>query len=388
MRDRLDAELSALDREAMRRRLRAFEGETSTCAVIDGREAIVFAGNDYLGLARHPEVVRAATLALERYGASATASRLVSGDSPAYRRLEGALARLKQREAALVFPTGYHANLGVLGTLVGRADGVYLDKLDHASIYDGVALSGATLRRYPHVDLARLEEMLEIGDEARRRFIVTDGVFSMDGDLAPLPRLRELADEYGCLLVVDDAHGTGVVGNGGAGTCAALGAHADIEIGTLSKALGSVGGFVACDAVVADYLVNKARPFIFTTGLPPASIAAATRAVELLAEEPWRQTRVLDLAGRVRSRLTAAGFRIPDGVTPIVPIVVGDASTAVRLSEACLAEGVFVPAIRPPSVPPGTARLRLTLSAAHTGDEVEHALTVLTSVGREWGIGG
>ncbi|MBI5230701.1 MAG: 8-amino-7-oxononanoate synthase [Coriobacteriales bacterium] len=389
MRESIEREMHRLEAEGVRRRLREQDDLGPMRAVIDGREALVFSANDYLGLSHHPDVVREAELAVARYGASASASRLVGGNHPLYRRLEASLARLKGTESAMVFATGYAANTGLLSSIAGTGDTMFVDKLDHASIYDGVALSDAERRRYPHVATDRLEAMLRADrDVDGRRFIVTDGVFSMDGDLAPIGELRRIADEHDCILIVDDAHGTGVVGPNGAGTSGHFGAHADIEVGTLSKALGSLGGFVACESAVAEYLVNKSRPFIFSTGLPPASVAAAARAVELLAEEPERQTRVLAISARVRAALSVVGFEVPEGFTPIVPIIVGASEDATGFSDACLAEGVFIPAIRTPSVPKGRARLRMTLSAAHTDEDVDFALGVLERMGKEMGLVG
>lgn len=376
------------------RRLRQQENLSPTRALIDGREAVLFAGNDYLGLSSHPEVTRAAGRALAEFGASAGASRLVTGNHPLYRELESALAALKGKEAALVFPSGYMANLGLLSALAGRSDTLYMDRLNHASLYDGWRLSGAELQRYRHGDTRHLDAILS--RDRRRRipgeagkdksFIVTDGVFSMDGDLAPLAELQRLAGEHGCLLVVDDAHGTGVLGPEGRGTAAHLGVEPDVEIGTLSKVLGSLGGFVAGSRELIDYLVNRARPFIFTTGLPPAAVAAATAAVGLIKEEGWRRQRLLELAARARTELAAAGLEIPAGFTPIIPVIAGDESLAVKLSGLCLERGVFIPAIRSPAVPRGQARLRMTVSAAHSDEELGQAIDVVTESAGELGM--
>ena len=380
----LAAALAAAQRDEVKRRLRTQEEISPTRAIIDGRESVLFSGNDYLGLSRHERVTTAAADAARRFGASATASRLINGNHELYAGLESTLAAFKGHEAALIFPTGYMANLAVLSTLAGAGDEIFIDRLDHASIYDGVALSGARMRRYKHGDVAGLAKMLSehSSQPDRQRLIFTDGVFSMDGDIAPLAELRALADEYDCLLIVDDAHGTGVIGPDGRGSCAAAGITADVEIGTLSKALGSLGGFVTCDAAVTDYLVNRARPFIFTTGLPPASLAAAATALEVSQDEPWRRERVTALAARLRAELSAAGFAVPAGDTPIIPVLVGDEERAVRLSERLLDAGVFVPAIRTPSVPRGSARLRLTVSAAHSDAEVDLAIAALVDAGK------
>ena len=379
-------ELERLEAAGLQRRLLGQEDLGPVRARIDGREAILFSGNDYLGLAAHPEVTAAAGRALASYGSSASASRLVSGNLSLYRPLEEKLAMLKGKEAALVFPSGYLANLGALSALAAPGDVIFMDRLNHASLYDGWRLSGAAIKRYRHNDAGHLETLLETAGAARRGLIVTDGVFSMDGDLAPLPRLKQLSEKYSCALVVDDAHGTGVIGPGGSGTAAHFGAETDLEIGTLSKAAGSLGGFVAGSREIINFLINKSRPFIFTTGLPPASLAAANASLKLFEREPWRQKRVLELAARARRRLKAAGFNVPAGFTPIIPLITGSARSALRLSGRCLERGVFIPAIRPPAVPKNSARLRMTVSAAHSDEELSLAIDVLTASAQELGI--
>ncbi|MBE0428440.1 MAG: 8-amino-7-oxononanoate synthase [Thermoleophilia bacterium] len=396
----IETELKTLASGNLLRRLRNQQSRGVTRALIDGCEAVLFAGNDYLGLSAHPRVLAAARRALERYGSSAGASRLVTGNHPLFQSLEENLARFKGKEAALVFPSGYMANLGFLAAMAGPDDLVFSDRLCHASLYDGLRLSGARFRRYRHNDAGHLGRLLSREDPKGRLLIVTDGIFSMDGDLAPLPEIRVLADRHGCLLAVDDAHGTGVIGPGGRGTATLLGVKPEIETGTLSKAAGSLGGFVAGSRELVDYLVNKARPFIFTTGLPPASVAAADAALGLFEEEGWRRERVLKLAARARLVLGRAGFRIPgNGVgpnraetfsetpaTPIVPLITGDEKLALRLSSLCLNRGIFIPAIRNPAVPKNQARLRMTLSAAHSDEELNRALEVLTESGGELGL--
>ncbi len=379
-------ELNRLEAAAQLRRLPGREDMAQMGVRIDGREAILFSGNDYLGLSTHPEVKVAAERALAAHGSSAAASRLVSGNLSLYRELEENLARLKGKEASLVFSSGYLANLGALSALGGREDIFFMDRLNHASLYDGWRLSSAGLRRYRHGDAGQLEELLLKSAPAGSGMIVTDGVFSMDGDLAPLPDLARLAGRHGCLLIVDDAHGTGVIGPGGSGTAAHLGAAADVEIGTLSKAAGSLGGFVAGGRELIDFLVNKARPFIFTTGLPPASLAAANASLMLFEREPWRRQRVLELAGSARAQLKAAGFNVPEGFTPIIPVITGSAESALRLAGLCLKRGVFIPAIRPPAVPKNSARLRMTVSAAHSDEDLSLAIDVLTTSAEKMGI--
>lgn len=372
-------ELQKMKATNLGRRLRKQHNIGPMRSVIDGREATLFAGNDYLGLSSHPEVIKAGCEALEKYGSSASASRLVSGNHPLYLTMEESLAELKGKEAALVFPSGYMANLGFVASLAGPDDLIFMDRLAHASLYDGWRLSGARLRRFRHNDAKHLEELLGKERPTARVLIITEGVFSMDGDIAPLPELKEIADRSGCLLAVDDAHGTGVLGADGKGTAACLGAEPGAEIGTLSKAFGSLGGFVAGSREMIEYLINKARPFIFTTGLPPASLAAAQASLTLFHEEEWRRERVLALAARARQELGAAGFDIPTGITPIIPLMIGDEKQALMLSDLCLDRGVFIPAIRTPAVPKNRARLRMTVSAAHADEELEMAIDVLTA---------
>lgn len=363
------------------RRLKKQENLGPTEAIFDGRRATVFSGNDYLGLSHHPLVKEAAAQALADFGNSAGASRLISGNH-LYSEVESNLASLKKKEAALVFSTGFMANLGTLTTLSEPKDTIYIDKLCHASLYDGCRLSGATIKRYPHNNLAKLEQLLN-SHTAGRSIIVTDGVFSMDGDCAPLADIKQLAVEYGSLLIVDDAHGTGVLGPRGGGTSALQGVDLDMEVGTLSKALGSLGGFVVGSKRLIDALVDRARPFIYTTGLPPAILAGANAAISIIKSQNRQQERVLFLAERARTRLTAAGWQIPPGITPIIPLIIGDAQKAHALSATLLAKGIFIPAIKSPTVPARKARLRMTVSAAHSDKEFNHALDAIIAGGKE-----
>jgi len=381
-----ERELTQLKTDGLHRRLRDQQDLGATTMVLDGRRVTQFASNDYLGLSRHPLVVEAGIDALRKYGNSATASRLICGNHELYPKLEKRLADLKGKAAALVFPTGYMANLGALSALVGTDDLIVMDKLNHASLYDACRLSGATVKRYAHNNLEHLEKHLAQAGRYRRRYIVTDGVFSVDGDLAPLPELVDLARDRDCRLVIDDAHGTGVLGPAGRGTSAHLKTEVPLEIGTLSKGIGALGGFVVADRETIEFLINKARPFIFTTGLPPATLAAAASSLEVMADEPWRQERVLKLAKYVRSALENAGFTVSQGPTPIIPIIIGDEQTTLRMAAACLENNLFVPAVRHPTVPLNQARLRMTLSAAHSDAEVEMSIEILCREGRKTGL--
>jgi 8-amino-7-oxononanoate synthase len=337
------------------------------------REFASFAGNDYLGLRRHPSVVAAAKAALDLYGAGAGASRLLAGNVAVHRELESALAAFTGRDRALVFPSGYQTNVGVLTSLAGDGDVLLLDSLCHASLIDGARLSKAQFRVYPHGDTAQLDKALSRRAGRGRRVVVTEGVFSMDGDLAPLAEICRLVERHGAWLILDDAHAFGVLGREGRGLAEHLGVtlpKRSVFVGTLSKALGSQGGFAAGSADVVDLLVNCARSFIYTTGLSPVSAAAALRALEIV-REPSRRKHLLELAGQARTMLRSVIASVPEGVTPIIPVVVGEVERAAKLSAHLLEAGIFAPPIRPPTVPKGTARLRLSLSADHTEQDIE-----------------
>ncbi len=340
----------------------------------DGHSAVNFASNDYLGLAADPRVVAAAGEAARRLGWGTGASPLVSGWTVEHEALAAEIAEFERTEAAILFPTGYAANLGTIAALVGKSDGIYSDRLNHACLIDGSRLSGGTIRVYPHSDTEALAARL---DEDRGRFrrtlIVTDGVFSMDGDLAPIDRLADLAERHGAMLLVDEAHGTGVFGPDGRGAAAELGAaeRVTVKVGTLSKALGSVGGFVAGPRPLIDWLTNHARPLIFSTAAPPASVAAAREALRIAIAETWRRVRARGLGDRLRIGLGAAGYDVIRSAGPIVPVLLGEPEIALELSVRLAGRGFLVPAIRPPSVPEGTSRLRVVASAGHSDEQVE-----------------
>jgi 8-amino-7-oxononanoate synthase len=347
-----------------------------------------FCSNDYLGLAQHPEVTRAFVDAANAHGVGSGASHLVTGHGVEHEALEEELAAFTGREKALVFSTGYMANMGVIGALADQKSLIVADKLNHASLIDGCRLSGAELRRYPHADSARAAEQISKAmPGAETRLLVTDGVFSMDGDLPPLPELARAATEAKAWLVVDDAHGLGVVGPTGRGTCEHFGLDASavpVLIGTFGKAFGTFGAFVAGDADLIEFLIQKARTYIFTTALPSA-VAAATRAALRVSErESWRREKVLALSRRFREGLAARGIAAPNELrllvpgTTIQPVVVGDEARALGVSAALEKRGFLVAAIRPPTVPAGTSRLRVTLSAAHDEAQVDALIDVLT----------
>lgn len=379
--DDLDAHLTRLRAEHRHRSLHAVD---RSAAVVerDGRSLVNFAGNDYLALATHPRLAAAVADAARQSGVGAGASRLVSGHLDLHQKLEQRFAAFKHAEAALVLPTGYMANRAALTALAGSDDLICLDKLNHASLIDAARASGATVRVYPHADLAKLERLLSrAGDRPGRRLIVTDAVFSMDGDCADLPALVDLRDRYGAMLIVDEAHGTGVLGEAGSGLAEHqhVAGRIDVTVSTASKALGSLGGIITAGRTVIDAIVNLARPFIYTTAVPPTQVAAIDAALDVIADEPQRRWRLAEHAAYLRGALRKGGWAVPDDPTPIIPLVVGDNAAALALSGRLEAAGVLAPAIRPPTVPPGSARLRITCRADHTPD---HLRMLIDAIGR------
>ncbi len=386
MNDHTHDELEQIRAAGLWRELRRIEGAVDRWVTIDGRRALLLCSNNYLGLANHPVLAEAAARAAREYGVGAGASRLISGSLALHAALEERLAALEGTEAALLFPSGYHANIGVITTLVGRGDAVFSDALNHASIIDGCRLSGAAVHVYPHRDAATLAHAVA-ASSARRRLIVTDSVFSMDGDHAPLAAICDIAEAHGAMVMVDEAHATGVFGASGAGLVEALGVRGrvTVQMGTLGKALGCAGAFVAAAREIVDLLVNRARSFIYTTALAPPIVAAAAAALDVVTREPERRARLLRTSADLRARLGDLGLRVPPGEGPILPVIVGDSAAALRSSRALLEHGVFVQAIRPPTVPPGTARLRVTLMATHDDDDLAHAANAFAALRRVTG---
>jgi glycine C-acetyltransferase/8-amino-7-oxononanoate synthase len=380
--------LAELAEKHLTRRLLPLESGTGPVVRIDGRDVLLFASNDYLGLARHPDVVAAAVDATQLYGAGAGAARLVSGSLPPHRQLDEALAQFKGAESALTFGSGYLANIGAIPALIGRGGLILADRLCHASLIDGCRLSGADFRVYRHNDMEHLAALLGKRRKGRPTLIVTDGVFSMDGDLAPLPALTALAESYDANLYVDDAHGTGVLGAQGRGTAEhyGLGSRLPLQMGTLGKALGSSGAFIAGPEPSIRYLVQRCRSFMFATAPTPGSAAAALAALRIVEQEPDRRRRLWDNRERLFAGLRRLGFTLAPTVTPIMPIVVGRAETAVRLAEHLLADDIFAPAVRPPTVPPDTSRIRVTVTAEHTGAHIDQALAAFERAGKSTGV--
>ena len=380
--------LARLNRAGLHRRMRTIEGSQGPRVMLDGAEVLLLCSNNYLGLADHPRVVAAAAEAAERYGAGAGASRLISGTMEPHRKLEGRLAEFKGTEAALLYGSGYLANLGVVSALAGREGVVFSDELNHASIIDGCRLSRAETFVYRHRDVEHLEYGLNQAG-SRAQLIVTDSVFSMDGDVAPLIDLVELAHRYGCRIAVDEAHGTGALGPGGRGAVAAAGlsGEVDVVVGTLGKALGGYGAYVCASAELVELLVNVSRPFIFSTAPPPPSVGAALAALGLLSARPGLVEQLRRNGATLREALGAHGLAAGSSRTQIVPVVVGDARQAMTLCERSLDRGVFAQAIRPPTVPEGSSRLRLTVMANHRTDELRAAAKSIGRAAAELGIG-
>jgi len=349
---------------------------------VDGAELVAFCSNDYLGLADHPRVVAAFLAAAREWGVGSGASHLVSGHCREHHALEEELAAFVGRPRALLFSTGYMANLAVVTTLLGRRDRVYEDRLNHASLLDAGLASGARFVRYPHADAAALARRLG-RTAAGRALVVTDGVFSMDGDVAPLRQLAAVCRAHAAWLFVDDAHGLGVLGATGRGSVEAAGLGTDdvpVLMGTLGKAFGTFGAFVAGDDDLIETLLQRARTYVYTTALPPAVAAATRAALHVMQDEPWRREKVLGHVARFRAGASSLGLRLLESATPIQPLVLGSEASAVAASEALRAQGFWIPAIRPPTVPAGSSRLRITFSAAHEVADVERLLEALASL--------
>ena len=381
---RLRSELEALEARHERRRRRLVEAIPDPARParvrVGGRELLNFCNNDYLGLRTHPALIEAAAACMRRDGFGAGAAHLLTGHCGEHHALEAELAAFTGRERALLFSSGYMANLGVISALSARHDGVLADRLNHASLLDGARLSGARLRRYAHLDALSARAILERHPDTG--LIVTDGVFSMDGDIAPLRELAALAQQYGAWLMVDDAHGLGVLGASGRCSlehCALDASAVPILVGTLGKALGSFGAFVAGDATLIDTLIQRARSYIYTTALPPAIAAATRAALRLVQHEPWRRERLRNLVQRFRAGAASHGLPLMASSTPIQPLLIGESARALRLSEALEKCGFWVGAIRPPTVPRGSARLRVTLSVAHSEEDVDALLQALAA---------
>jgi 8-amino-7-oxononanoate synthase len=369
-------EINDLKRTGLYRELRTVESEQDSSVVINGKRVLMFSSNNYLGLANHPELKKASMDAASRYGTGSGGSRLISGNMEVHRTLEKELALFKGTDRALLFSSGYHANVGTISAFAGEGDVILSDELNHASIVDGCRLSKGEVRIYKHADINSLKEILRRSSRFKKRLIVTDSVFSMDGDVAPLPDIVDLAEKYSALVMVDDAHGTGVLGKNGKGAIEHFGldGRVDIQMGTLGKALGSFGAYIAGSEDLIHYLVNKARSLLYTTALPPSVCGSALAALKILGEKPELVNQVKNNANYFRKGMSDLGFSIPESETPILPLILGDPSMTMNMAQGLFDKGIYVQGIRPPTVPDRTSRLRITLMATHTKEQLDLGL--------------
>ncbi len=383
----LDQQLRQLESQGLRTRLRVLDGEQLPVAVFDGRRVINLSSNNYLGLATHPALRAAAEKAVRTLGVGSGAVRTITGTMRSHVELETRIARFKQTEAAIVFQSGFTANAGVVAAVLGREDTIISDELNHASIIDGARLSRAAIKVFPHRDVAAADRLLaEV--TSGHKLLITDGVFSMDGDIAPLPALCELAERHGAIMMVDDAHASGVLGRNGRGTVDHFGLHGrvHIQVGTLSKAIGALGGYIAGSQSLIEWLQLRGRPFLFSTSHPPAVTAACLAAFDVLENEPERIERLWSNTRRFKLGLQAAGFNIGASETPITPVMVGEGRRAMEFSRALFDAGVLATGIAFPTVPEGKARLRTIVTATHTDDDLDKALEIFQRVGKAQGI--
>jgi glycine C-acetyltransferase len=374
--------------------LRVLEGEQTPECAVDGQHVINLASNNYLGLTTHPKLREAAIAATKKYGVGAGAVRTVSGTMTIHMELEEKIARFKHTEACVVFQSGFTANAGTVSAILGKDDFIISDELNHASIIDGARLSKAKIKVFRHKDVAHAEELLkEVAGEPGHKLIITDGVFSMDGDIGPLPALCDLAEKYGAIMMIDDAHASGVLGRNGRGTADHFNVHGrvDVQVGTLSKAIGAMGGYVCGSKDLIDFLYHRGRPFLFSTGQPPSVAATCIAAFDVLQQEPERIEKLWENTRFFKKELGALGFNIggvntPVSETPITPIIVGEGRLAMEFSRELFKEGVFAPGIAYPTVAEGKARLRTIMTATHTQNQLTRALEVLKKVGKRMGI--
>lgn len=384
----LERELDSLREQGLYRRLRVLDGEQKAQASIDHQSVINLSSNNYLGLTTHPRLRERAHDALERLGVGSGSVRTIAGTMEIHMELERRLAEFKQTEAAVVFQSGFTANAGTVSSILGRDDVIVSDELNHASIIDGARLSRAAIRVFPHRDVAAARRILEELPRDQRKLLITDGVFSMDGDLGPLPELCDLAEEFACIMMVDDAHASGVFGRNGRGTVDHFGQHGrvHVQVGTLSKAIGALGGYVAGPKALIEFLYHRARPFLFSTSHPPSVAASCLAALDVLESEPELMARLWDNTQFFKAGLQALGFDTGASESPITPVITGDSALAMNLSDRLFDEGVFAQGIGFPTVPRDRARVRTIVTAAHTRDELQFALDAFKKVGTTLGI--
>lgn len=384
----LQEELDQMKEQGTFRKLVPLESDQGSKVVINGKEVIQLSSNNYLGLTTHPRLVKAALEAVEKYGAGTGSVRTIAGTFTMHEELEEKLAKFKHTEASLVFQSGFTTNQGVLSAILSPEDVVISDALNHASIIDGIRLTKAARKVYKHVDMEDLERALKESSEYRKRLIVTDGVFSMDGNIAPLDKIVELAEKYDALVMVDDAHASGVLGENGRGTVNHFGldGRVHIQVGTLSKAVGVLGGYVASSRSLIDYLIHKGRPFLFSTSHPPAVTAACDEAIQVLLEEPELIEKLWDNAKFFKDGLMKLGFNTGESQTPVTPVIVGDEALSHKFSDKLLEYGVFAQGIAFPTVAKGLARVRTIVTAQHSKEELQQALDIFEKAGKELGI--
>ena len=384
----LTAELDALKAQGLYRHLRVLEGEQRATTTFDHRQVVNLSSNNYLGLTTHPRLRAAAISAIEEFGVGSGSVRTIAGTMAVHMELEQRLADFKKTEAAVVFQSGFTANAGTVSSILSKEDVVISDELNHASIIDGCRLSRATIKVFPHKDVDAARAVLKGLPGSQRKLLITDGVFSMDGDLGPLPELCALAEEFGCIMMVDDAHASGVFGANGRGTVDHFGMHGrvDVQVGTLSKAIGALGGYVAGSRALIDFLYHRALPFLFSTSHPPAVAATCIAALDVLLTEPEIIDRLWENTRFFKEGLHALGFDTGASDSPITPVIVGDGALAMRLSDRLFAEGVFAQGIAFPTVARDKARVRTIVTATHTRDELQFALDTFRTVGLELGI--
>lgn len=377
--------LSDLEKKGLRRGLRNVKSTQGRKINIDAKVVLNFCSNNYLGLADDSRLCKAAIEAVTNSGLGSGASRLVCGNMNSFTELENKIASFKNTEKCLVFSTGYMANVGIISSLCSREDIIFSDRLNHASIIDGILLSQAKFKRYPHKDMDALEAMLKSAEGFRKKIIITDSVFSMDGDIAPLDKLVKLAKENNCILMIDEAHAFGVLGKNGKGAAEHFGFNdeIDIQMGTLSKAAGSFGAYVCGSNELISFLINRARSFIYTTGMPPSIAAASSKAIDIIKGEPQRRQKLWENTDYVLKELKSFGFDTLESQTPIIPIIIKDSDLTLEFSKRLFEDGIFISAIRPPTVPRGTSRLRVTVMATHTRDDLDYLLKNFKRIGKE-----
>jgi len=382
--DFIDEELKRLKDKNLYRILRPVSTPQDHRIKIAGKSFILLSSNNYLGLANHKLIKKKSAEVLIKYGTGAGASRLISGNIELYDELEKIIARFKRTESALVFSSGYAANVGTISALAVEKDIIFSDELNHASIIDGCRLSGAEIKVYPHSSADKLEWMIKKSRSRGKKFIITDSIFSMDGDIAPLGEIKSIASKHGCILFVDDAHATGVLGKTGRGSAELFGIDGEIDVymGTLSKALGSAGGFICGKKELIDFLINKSRSFIYSTGLPPSALAAGTAAIELIEKNRSLRDKLLKNVEMLKTGLDSLGYDTMKSETQIIPVLMKSEELAIRAFNFLYDNGIFVPAIRPPTVPPNMSRLRITVMATHTMKEMEYVLDVFSKMRR------